>query len=54
MEFSNQIMLKDPNLTPLFGYWEFERYYQRFYHWSKTGIWPKKTWVRGLIEVSSG
>ena len=51
IELHSRIFMENPNQTRLFGYWEFGRYYQRFYRWLKTGVWPKKRWISGLIEA---
>ncbi len=51
IELHSKVFMSEPNLTPLFGYWKFDRFYQRWYHWMKTGTWPKREWVNGLIEA---
>lgn len=48
-ELNNRMFTQEARGAPLFGYWKFGKFYQRWYHWLKTGTLPKKTWVKGLL-----
>lgn len=51
MDFNNKIFTEEANYLRICGYWKYKRYYERWYHWLKTGVWPKPEYVPGMIDI---
>lgn len=52
IKINDKIMRFNPRETPLLGYWKYSTWWSRLGGFFKTGAWPKREYVKGMMDFS--